>query len=228
MGFSGIYAVFSDRATTGSNGVSSGALQRVAELKIAVSTTPPACDAGAFVDDLATGIITASDVQPGWESPSSYICLRNEGSGDLAVTWSAIDLVDVENDCTGDEAAAGDTTCASGAFGELSPHILIYQQVVDCATAGFIGFQAGYLDEVAVTGISPGVIAAGADMCLTFRAGYGGTAADTLTLTEKLLAQSDQVSWRFAFDGVAQYPRRHGPIPTPPRGARPAGGARRR
>jgi hypothetical protein len=175
----------------------------VAELKIATTTTPPTCDTGAFVDDLTTGIITASDVQPGWDSSVAFVCLRNEGSGDLTVTWSAIDLMDVENDCTGDEAAAGDLTCTSGGFGELSPHILITQQVIDCGTGGFVGVQLGYLDDLAVTGISPGVIAAGTDMCLTFRAGYGGAGADVLTLTEKLLAQSDQVSWRFAFDGVA-------------------------
>jgi hypothetical protein len=122
LGETGVFAVFEDRASTGENVVTSGARPRAVDIKIAPAVVglglPTGC--ATFTDDLTTGFFTVDDVQPsGTIGGNHWFCLRNDGSTSAAISALVVDLVDTEQACTGDEAAAGDDTCGTGS-GELS------------------------------------------------------------------------------------------------------------
>jgi hypothetical protein len=216
----GLFAVFSDRATTGQNDVSSGELPNAADLQIATASIGDAnvdglpdvvCD--TFTEDLVTGLFSLSDLQPGYSSSdaeAATMCLRNVGSSILNLSASAIDLTDADISCTGDEAASGDLTCGPDATmisqaGELSPLITVNFAGVDCADATVLFDHVGNLADLAITPMAidahPNVIelAPGDTACYSVRLGYPIPASGT----DVQLAQSDQVQWRFAFDGAA-------------------------
>jgi predicted ribosomally synthesized peptide with SipW-like signal peptide len=120
VGGTGIFAVFSDRATGGENTVTSGTRPKSADLRIEPAVLDAAggfnCDGdvdGSLFenDDTTTAQFTVTDAQPGNSLGDAYVCLKNVGSAVLALSVSAIDVVDVDTDCTGDEAISGDTTC---------------------------------------------------------------------------------------------------------------------
>lgn len=207
VGGTGIFAVFSDRATTGVNDVTSGELGRAADLLIAVdpalhdpqSSPPFAC--GTFSDDLATGLF--SFTANFGSGNDANVCIRNAGTAGVDLTTSAIDLVDLDVDCTGDEAAFGDTTCgpdgnALPQVGELSPIVDVTVIGYECIGGPAIANWGGNatLADLASTPISLGNLAAGQDRCLVIRVinAYGDPAAQ--------VAQSDRAEWRFAFDGT--------------------------
>ena len=62
IGGAGIFAVFTDRAKTGSSSVTSGERASAADLLIASSPTGPP-DCGTYVDDLVANLITVTDAQ---------------------------------------------------------------------------------------------------------------------------------------------------------------------
>ena len=64
MNFTGIFAVFTDRATTGTNSLESGELARVAHLQIDDAAAGD-CNDAVFKDDLTTGLFYASGLLPG-------------------------------------------------------------------------------------------------------------------------------------------------------------------
>jgi predicted ribosomally synthesized peptide with SipW-like signal peptide len=203
IGGAGIFAVFTDRATTGTNSVTSGEMASAADLLIAQGVAPAGC--GAFVDDLVTGLFSITDAQPGAGSlGQANICLKNAGSADLAYSVAAIDLVDVETDCTGDEAESGDATCGIGPLGELgvgelSPLILADIMQTDCTTGSPNGI--GLTNSLADLegGGSLGMSAApNAVVCLRIDMRYPPGITDTAAQ----IAQTDQVTWRFAFDAT--------------------------
>ncbi len=203
MGFTGIYAVFTDRATTGTNNAESGSQARIADLKIA-TTVSTDCTDGSYVDDLATGVITATDLLPGGGTGFTVVCLRNDGTATLNLMVTAIDVLEAETACTGDEAAAGDTTCGTGDPGELGAALLVVASRLDCVTSTTdLSFSKTI---TALTGPgaaeSLGSLGAGDTACIWIRvqmltAGQSGT-----TLEDIQQAQSDRVEWRFAFDGT--------------------------
>jgi hypothetical protein len=217
VGGTGIFAVFSDRATTGTNTVTSGSQPRAADLQLNVGVdtgqaidceTDPDANGVIFEDDLTTGLFTLQDVQPGTTSDPAYLCLRNTGSAPLSLYAAAIDLVDADVDCTGDEAAAGDTTCGTDGTapqaGELSPLLDVRFDEMDCHDSSVIfpGTEGVLYDltDPAPIAFRAGTLAPGADLCLVLTIAYP---SDTAT-TAVQQAQSDRVTWRFAFDGVAQ------------------------
>lgn len=210
----GLFAVFSDRATTGTNDVSSGELAHAADLQVAnaqVINNSVACD--TFGEDLATGIFSVSDLQPsaGEEYPA-HLCLRNVGSETLQLTVSAIDLADADIACTGDEAASGDITCGEVGgvpqLGELSTLINVNILDLDCGSATYVtesgwsslaGLSQSPAPFVAASAAGTGVpLAPGATGCISLRLRY----PDSASSVDIQVAQSDQVQWRFAFDGT--------------------------
>lgn len=196
MGGTGIFAVFTDRATTGTNTVTSGARPKAADLQIA-STGTSYNDCQTFSEDLATGLVTMTDAQP-LSKQITHVCLKNVGASELTLSVKAIDLTDSEAGCTGDEAAAGDTTCGTGA-GEISDIIAVNARSIDCATgaAGPIGGQ--WLSVLPGNPMSLGTVASGAQACARIEVTY---APLNTTANQQLLAQSDTATWRFAFDGA--------------------------
>src|SRR5919112_3164479 len=110
VGGMGVFAPFTDRATTGLNTVSSGERPKAADLKLAFPVAGYTdCATATYGDNLTTAGIVASNVQPGYND-GRFFCVKNAGSASLTVSASVIDVTDVDNACTGDEAAV-DTTC---------------------------------------------------------------------------------------------------------------------
>lgn len=202
LGGTGIFAVFSDRATTGVNDVTSGELGRAADLLIAVDPSPhdpqsnPPFDCGAFSEDMTTGLFSfTTNLANGNDA---NVCLRNTGTADVDLAMTAINLSDIDVDCTGDEAAFGDTTCGNNGAGELAPFLQVTAVAYECtggASLGGLGGTAG-LDDLASSTLSLGSLPAGQDRCIVVR--VIGSAFGT----DAQVAQSDRAEWRFAFDGT--------------------------
>jgi hypothetical protein len=217
VGGTGIFAVFTDRATTGLNDVDTAALPNAADIRIEGIVqwdgTPGAfnCDADTDGvlwdrDNLSSAPFLALTASAGVLFGPSYLCVKNAGAADLTLTASVADLVDLDTDCTGDEEAVGDVTCGLDAgsglpqAGELSSVLESTVDRVDCVDPSIhltsngavpLGSIAG-LDLGAAT-LTPGDVA-----CIEIWLDYSAAADQTAIQ----LAQSDEAQWRFAFDGT--------------------------
>jgi predicted ribosomally synthesized peptide with SipW-like signal peptide len=203
VGGTGIFAAFTDRATTGTNTVTSGARPHAADIRISpalVEGVQVNCDADAnmvFDDDLTTGLFELNGFQPGIVSNPAYLCIRNEGSASVDVAAAVIDLVDTDVDCTGDEAEVGDLTCGESQAGELSFVVAIQIEQVACATNASNPLQSNSLASWVANPVTiPGSLAPNEVRCIRFVPLYPSTTVEA----DIQLAQSDQVQWRFAFD----------------------------
>jgi hypothetical protein len=198
IGGFGVFAAFTDRATTGTNTITSGARAAAADLKIAKpSLGPEDCATATYDDNLTSGLFSVSDFQPG-ANRSEFFCLRNVGTETLSLTSSVIDLVETDIDCTGDEAAV-DQTCGAGGVGELGAILTVgFSNIPDCLGSNVTMPTGGPL-----LGTSPvtslGSIPAGSTLCGAIFI----HASDTATVDDLVRAQTDQVTWRFAFDGTS-------------------------
>jgi hypothetical protein len=211
VGGTGIFAVFTDQATAGDNSVSSGTRPSAADLRIEAGQLAGgqiSCDGDVDAilwdrDDITTGQFSASGIQPGADLGVQYVCLRNVGSAPLAVSASAIDLADIDTSCSGDEAAAGDTSCGGGLAGELSGLLLVDMDRVVCTSPAM-----PYIDNgpAPLSAMSPAdLLGAGSQlsadeiMCVRVNVTYPSTTAESFAQR----AQTDTVTWRFAFDATA-------------------------
>lgn len=195
----GTFAVFTDRATTDQNSAQSKELPRAADLKLAFGVTgPSACATATYVDTHAMPAMSISDAEPGTQV-SRWYCLKNAGSAALDVTSTVIDVVNVEIDCTGDEGAPGiDATCVSGEEGELGSVLVFYPRQVNCdLSPGGISGYGGFLSSPEPP-VSLGTLAPGAILCGSIEVFY----PLNRSTEDELRAQSDTVTWRFAFDGT--------------------------
>lgn len=198
----GVFAVFTDRATTGTNTFATKDLQRAAELKIAPGTTNIGTtwtvDCGTYTDDLESGLMTLTDAAPGAGFGTDFICIKNAGSQTVDVMASTIDVSDLDTGCTGDEEAV-DTTCGIDETtslpqqGELSPLVRVRMAHVDCSDANHGGDDVGPVPTVSA-GVA--TLGPGGTVCVRFDISYDPTEAQANT------AQSDTLTWRFAFDGT--------------------------
>jgi hypothetical protein len=208
VGGTGIFAVFSDRATTGTSDVTSGSLGRAADLKIATAQPQDPMNSGPFIcgtfsDDLATALFNFT---ANTGSDERFLCVRNDGSSAVDLSLSAVDIEDADVACTGDEAAFGDTTCGEDAqanpqLGELSPNLTIETDLYDCMTGsglltpGVPDFSSS-LAGLGGTPESLGSLSAGGSVCVRLRVSWRATD------TAAQVSQSDASTWRFAFDGT--------------------------
>lgn len=200
----GVFAVFTDRATTGTNTFATKGLPKSAELKIATGTITVTdtgswtVGCGTYADDLSTGLVTMSDAAPGDGFATDFVCVKNAGSQTVDVTTSTIDVTDLDTDCTGDEAAV-DATCGVDAVGspqagELSPLIKVSMVTASCTDANQGGSLIGVvssLSDVPVRSLAPGE-----EVCVKYGVDYNPTEA------QAEVAQSDTATWRFAFDAT--------------------------
>jgi len=211
----GVFAVFTDRATTGSNSVVSGALASAADLQLAVGDTiiggggdpnSVRVECGEFVDDLATGLISVTNAAPSVTYlQRTYFCLKNAGTAAIGVRWAATDLADVETGCTGDEATV-DTGCgivAGTAYdGELSQALRVRLSNWDCLTGASGGDILASFENLA----QPGGSSFQGDVTLGPGDVYCGSVELLYPVDTDVdvvqAAQSDQVTWRFAFDAT--------------------------
>jgi hypothetical protein len=208
-GSSGIYAVFTDRATTGTNSVSSGdqpiTPPDVTDLQIAdgtIGTNFQGIACGAFADDSATPLFSATSLAS-TDYPEARICLKNAGTTTLAIAMAAIDIVDVDTACSSGEAEAGDTTCGQDLQGELSFALVAIVNRNDCANGGVSTQMASdFLASLAFTSLAvPGdPLAPGEIACYWVAINWSGNNSHVDSTIQ--FTQTDSVTWRFAFDGT--------------------------
>jgi predicted ribosomally synthesized peptide with SipW-like signal peptide len=200
LGGTGVFAVFSDQASGGRNSVVSDDLASAADLQIAAATGDQVVTCQTFADGTTTPQFTITDFGPETQVQKGYACLRNNGSAALELTVQATSLFDSDIACTGDEAAAGDTTCGNNLAGELSPLIAIDISQVNCQTLIRSGGHSQVLDRwAAVTDIAAPSLTPGGIACIEFELHYSPLATET----QVQKAQSDQVLWHFRFQGTA-------------------------
>jgi hypothetical protein len=208
VGFSGIYAVLTDRAKTGDFNVNTGERARAADLKIAGAGAPGACPEENFVDNIEGPQFTLNNIQPNTSSGVS-LCLWNAGSSPLEVHMLATDVTDVDTDCSNNEADFGDDSCGSDGAGELAPVIEAQPYPVDCDSpftgehsAVSIADLAAYVPQAGVfEDWDPGLLQPDEVVCLFMNIVYPAV-GDGTTEAEAQLAQTDSLTWRLAFDGT--------------------------
>ena len=193
----GVVAVFTDTATTGANSVTSGDQAHLNALQIATATLGPGgiieCD--TFSADLQTGLFTMNGAQPG-DTQNAYICLRNDYSATLNLSVGVMDLVDTDPYCTNEESTF-DTSCGSGA-GELSGVLAAtFGPYADCATPTNVN-TGQLLSVLAADPIGFDSAAQAEVACFQIQVSYGLSASGP----QRQAAQTDDVSWRFAFTGT--------------------------
>ena len=121
------------------------------------------------------------------------------------MTVSTIDVVETETGCTGDEAAAGDTTCGTENVGdgELGTVLLTQISFFECIEGTDIGgVVTETIEDLAGTPGSLATIQPGEVACVSLSAIYP-TQGGFATADQLQQIQSDKVEWRFAFDGTA-------------------------
>lgn len=192
VSMTGIFAVFTDRATTGTNSLQTGALARAVDVQIGTFTQTTNAMAGtcdSFVEDSTSPLLTVESAEP---SPTLLrgptFCVKNAGSVAATIMQNPIDVVDVEVDCTGDEATV-DTTCGGSGAGEVAQSLEINTMWGDCAggaTGGPITpFESQFFGRL----FQPGQT-----MCVFHEFRYNPTGDSAIA------GQSDRLTWRFAYD----------------------------
>ena len=200
IGGTGLFAALSDTARTGTNSVRTASLPGSADLQLATATTSSgATVCGTFSEDLTTGLFTATDVKAGTFQPMRSFCLKNLGSRTVTVSAMVESLTDVDVDCTGDEAASGDTTCGTNQAGELSALVNLQYLVTDCNAQTILNSPPPNGKLNTMTTAKPlGTLAPNAVGCYRADLFYPD---DGSVNVQK--AQSDEITWRFAFTGQA-------------------------
>jgi hypothetical protein len=202
VGATGVFAVFTDRATGGENRVASGSRSSAADLQIATASLSSGnVICGQFVDDTDIPQVVGGDLQPTSGVTYGYACLRNNGAAALSIEASADALTDIDTACSGDEEVSGDPTCGGNQRGELSPALQAHIDILPCAGGGATVPAEKLLPELAsrplpigTTALSPGAM-----LCLRLGVQYLPTTPEATIQ----IAQSDTVTWNFAFDGTA-------------------------
>lgn len=207
LGGTGVFAVFTDRATTGTNSVTSGSLGRAADIQIAAAamnqmqTIDCVDDDGdgiVFDENLVSAPIEANSLQPGMSIGPKFVCLQNVGSSAVALKVSTIDIRNEDLGCTGDEAAAGDTDCQPMDPGELLGALKVRTDVWGCDTSSVTSTTTRDLAQFGEVDIAT-ALPPGQQTCVAFTVQYPSDAPANLVQQ----AQSDRVQWRFAFDATA-------------------------
>lgn len=190
----GIFAVFTDRATTGTNSVQTGALAKAVDVQVAPFTpSSPGSSftgtCGAFTENLTTPMLTVENVQPStniFRGPT--FCLKNAGSLAASVRPTTIDVVDLEVDCTGDEATV-DSTCGGSGAGEIAQSLEADTLWGDCAGSANGGPIHPFNSPFSGRLMSPGQT-----VCIHHQFRYNPTGDNAIA------GQSDRLTWRFAYD----------------------------
>jgi hypothetical protein len=202
IGGTGLFAALSDTAHTGTNSIDTAALPSSADLKLATASFDPnlGFTCGTYSDDLATGLISYSDMPPNF-GLGAALCIKNAGSQSVSLSWAIDELTDIDLACTGDEADLGDTTCGNDQLGELSGVLHVNISDNDCAAGSQNAmYDPGMLSSLSGSPQAIGTLGAGATRCFLIGVDYNGFAVPA---ADQQRAQSDKVTWRFVFTGQA-------------------------
>lgn len=197
IGGTGLFAPFTDTATTGTNSLTSGSQPKAADIQIvwpSAGFDPCAVPANYSENSTSPGLDVA-DIQPGFSNNVGF-CVKNVGTGTTGINVGVIDRVDVETDCTGDESAAGDLTCGNAGVGELSTVIFAQIARYNCTTGTHVvTINLGLLSTDPNGSAAAWALAPGEIWCGIASALYQTDTA----LVDVLKAQSDRVTWAYQF-----------------------------
>ena len=158
------------------------------DIKVALKT-----DKGCktpFLDSLPT-LVSAAELQPGEVTPATVVCLRNQGGAKASASMSVIELVGRDDACTGGESQV-DETCGSGLAGELQDVLVQEFVLLDKCTDPVVGFVPVPFAGLAATPLTIGPIGRNDTRCVAIRLRHAqGPGVEA--------AQTDSVSWRYAF-----------------------------
>jgi hypothetical protein len=219
VGGVGLFAALTDTATTGTLTADSGGLAGSADLKMTTATVVDVnqdgivgnpgdsinCFAPGYSDNLATDPQTAN-VSPGFASDKLYFCIKNVGSQPVTLTFDAFEMIDVELDCTGDEALV-DGSCGIvggvAGVGELSGVLSVQVDWYAQCDAAFNEPSSRVLGSLTSTplALQHGLSAGGGADCYSLTLAYPSGGANTPQMIQQ--AQSDRVTWRFRFNAAA-------------------------
>lgn len=205
LGTTGVIAVFNDSADTPANAFETAALAATADIVVAQTNldgaNPCVPADGVFRQNFDIAFFSTGGV-PGTTLPGPHICIRNAGSGTVALSASSFDVVDTDPGCTGDEGVV-DTTCGPvGGVpqeGELSPLVTQGFYEEDCDTGA--PAAAGRGDSIAaLEGTALPLdrsIAPGEEVCFRIVLDYYPLQSAAT------IAQTDEVTWKLRFTGTA-------------------------
>jgi hypothetical protein len=216
IGGVGLFASLSDTGKTGPLTAQSGALAGSADIKLTTAhlVDPTmsgqlsiACDNAGYSDDLTTDTNTIS-ASPNFTSDKLFFCIKNVGSQPVSVTFDAFEMVDVELDCTGDEALfdAGGCGVVGGTpfTGELSGVLsVIVERYPQCDPNPIHEQTTRGLKSLESTPLALHSLSAsgGPPECYSLTLSYPeASPASPNTPAMIQAAQSDQVTWRFRFN----------------------------
>ncbi|MEQ1787370.1 MAG: SipW-dependent-type signal peptide-containing protein [Acidimicrobiales bacterium] len=195
-GVTGVFAVFTDRAMTGTNSFESEDLGRAADLQLAFGEPSLPVDCGGFDDHLLSDVLSIEDVPAGQFGATEWMCIRNVGSSSVGVTATVIDATDVDTGCTGDEATE-DPTCGGDQAGELYPRLVASITTMDCVdNSSTVVIAPASFASLSATPVPLFTLAPSSTMCVHMSVTYAANEA------QAQVSQSDTVTWRFAFDGT--------------------------
>lgn len=202
VGGTSLFAALTDTAQTGTNSAQSAAMAASADIQLATgSFNAGKIDCGTFSEDLTSGLITVSDVGPGYFGSFAYFCVKNVGSQDISLSALAAELTDRDTACTGDEVEYDATTCGGDAAGELSSVLKVNYSTVNCDTASGSG-ASPLLANNATTAHGLGTLAVNTTACFSTGLLYQSS-TDTVAAQR---AQSDTVTWRYKFSAAVPAP----------------------
>ena len=189
MTATGVYAPATDVAHTGPLKVRSAAQQRAIDLRLAPLPVGEVCGSrtdAEYSDNLTTPLVTIDDLDltRTYFAAQPHLCLKNFGVTTASVQAYAVDKVQADVDCTGDEATV-DPTCGGNGLGELVNAIAVEVLPDSSGTDSLLERH------------SLGTLAPGATIDVRIRVGCCRSSSSD----QKLAAQSDEITFRIAFEG---------------------------
>jgi hypothetical protein len=199
IGSTNLHAVLSDTAHSGTNSIETGSLPASADPRLAEAagdTLPPltGITCGTFSDDLTSPLITVAGL-PGFTFTQEWaLGVRTVGSQAVRLSVQADGIDNIETACTGDESVY-DTTCGAGP-GELDAVTAVRHTRYDCSGLLAVADETITFSQHQQTPVSLGEMLLGDTAC--FIVAVAGTYANAI---DQQAAQSDRLSWRFAWTG---------------------------
>jgi hypothetical protein len=216
LAVAGVFAVSTDRATTGQNRFETEEFFELPDFDLVVAQRAPDGTCGEFSDDLLTGIMDATvDGDASLADPvEASICLKNAGAEAGEASVMAIDVVDRDLACTGFEAEV-DVTCGDDQEGELSSALSARFEACDDPEGMSMSLAFAFLVDDPQ---SLGTLAPGETLALCFEAEESDNDIPGVEGRNRS-AQSDELTWRFAFDLGERLPCVAAPLDAEPNGA---------
>jgi hypothetical protein len=148
---------------------------------------------GKYADGLAT-LMSITGFQPGSRTATTVVCLRNTAGSRGQLTLGTIDPVSRDDACSPGEAAV-DSSCGQRLAGELQA-LLVHETAALRRCDDVPGqFTSTAFTSLGTTPLALGPIGANETRCVALRVAYPGGSANA-----EAAAQTDTVTWRYAFD----------------------------